>query len=481
MGGNNFFLGLFALFGVAVSVGAEGVDPEVYLHPLSMRTQIDAGQIVKGRMLGGLDLSEQFLQHTALWVTQETEIRDRLNIKIGVGGLFWYVVPPGEAGGDAAHKNLTKFLPGISQAEAVYKFGDVDHPFALLQMGYFPYKYNPDAKNLGEYLLRSGTYPGILVTGGWNMLSGANYMVEGFRVNIPLWEGKFQSDFLLPMEHDLPPMYDLSPTYVATLRPFQGLELGAGIDCNHCIAIKPSKTTPNDLGGGYRGNTHFDDPGNEYILRIPNPNPDPDSVRLKPYVLVRDTTRFYTFQGFKVEGRISLDAKAFLPELPLLGNEDLKFYSEVAVLGWKNYPFLYENRWQRMPIMLGFNLPTFKLLDVLSVEGEYYSSKFINSQFQVFTRQIPVWGWPPSPGAATTSNDPNDYDPNASEIRRDNWKWTIYASKSLFRGVRLFGQAASDHLRPVVWDLAGPSPTSTPVTNRNGKDWYYLIRLEFGI
>ena len=28
-----------------------------------------------------------------------------------------------------------------------------------LAVGYFPYKYNPEARNLGEYLFRSGTYP----------------------------------------------------------------------------------------------------------------------------------------------------------------------------------------------------------------------------------------------------------------------------------------------------------------------------------
>lgn len=31
-------------------------------------------------------------------------------------------------------------------------------------MGYFPYKFNPDATNLGEFLFRTGTYPLYLIS-----------------------------------------------------------------------------------------------------------------------------------------------------------------------------------------------------------------------------------------------------------------------------------------------------------------------------
>ena len=34
-----------------------------------------------------------------------------------------------------------------------------------VELGYYPFKYNPQSTNLGEYLFRSGTYPGWLVTG----------------------------------------------------------------------------------------------------------------------------------------------------------------------------------------------------------------------------------------------------------------------------------------------------------------------------
>ena len=37
-------------------------------------------------------------------------------------------------------------------------------PAFNLDVGYFPFKYNGDAWNLGEYLFRTGTYPQFLIT-----------------------------------------------------------------------------------------------------------------------------------------------------------------------------------------------------------------------------------------------------------------------------------------------------------------------------
>src|SRR5690606_37566794 len=143
-----------------------------------------------------------------------------LTLTMGVGGVFWYALPINPS--DFTTRQ-TQFGPGISQAQARYAFGDVQDPAAMLQMGFFPYKYNADAKNLGEYLMRSGTYPGYVVTGGWNMLNSAGYMVQGARLNVPLWDGKFQSDFILAMERDLPPLFGITPAYVATLKPVAGV------------------------------------------------------------------------------------------------------------------------------------------------------------------------------------------------------------------------------------------------------------------
>jgi hypothetical protein len=177
-----------ALFVCAVGCSlAQGNDSEIELKRVSIVGQFDNGQIISGKMnqyenstlLKSYKFDGDFFQRTGVWITQEAVVSGRLRLVMGVGGIFWYAVPMS----DNINTRITQFGPGISQAQGTYTFGDLQDPVASLQMGYFPYKYNPDAKNLGEYLMRSGTYPGTLTTGGWNMLSSAAFMVQGLRAN----------------------------------------------------------------------------------------------------------------------------------------------------------------------------------------------------------------------------------------------------------------------------------------------------------
>ncbi len=72
----------------------------------------------------------------------------------------------------------------------------------------------------------------------------------------------------------------------------------------------------------------------------------------------------------------------------LFGKNDLKLYAEGAILGCENYPGWYNNIYDRMPIMFGFNFPTFKLLDVLAIEAEYFPSPYKNSYHVYLERKL---------------------------------------------------------------------------------------------
>ncbi len=422
---------------------------------VSISGQFDNGQIVKGRTsytennAKDYDFDGEFFQRMGVWITQEAVVEERLQLIVGVGGIFWYSIP---SDANTVSSRQTQFGPGISQAQGVYTFGDLENPSARLQMGFFPYKYNPDAKNLGEYLMRSGAYPGYLVTGGWSMLNSAGYMMQGLRVNSQFWDNRVNLDFLIAMERDLPPLFSMTPALVASVTPVKGVRLGAGAACNHCLPVKPSRETPRDPQGRTYVITGFDSTG----------------------VPIRDSSSRYTFQGIKVTGTASFDPKAYVP-LPeaFFGPEDFKVYGEVAVLGWKNYPFLYEKRTERMPIMGGVNIPTMRLLDVLSFEIEYYNSPFFNSFKEPLYSALPIWQLP-------DYSDPASVAAYEAAAKRDNWKWTVYGRKRITRGVEIYAQAASDHIR-TFHVLEGLMPTMVPITNRNGKDWYYLIRFQFGI
>ena len=461
----------FALFAWALGA-SQAQDPEVVLKPLSISGQFDNGQIVKGHThkdvltgFGNIEMKMDYFNRTSVWLTQEATILERFTLSVGIGGVLWYTSP------QLTRDPLTMqamFGPGISQAQGVYTWGDLADPSAKLQVGYFPYKYNADSKNLGEYLMRSGTYPGTLMTGGWNMISSAAFMVQGARVNYPMLGGKLQNDFIVAMETNLPPLFSLTPAYVATLKPINGITVGAGVACNHCISAKPSRESPKDPANSYITGTGVDSGSGEYRYRID-----------------RDSNQYYTFQGIKLSANASVDPKAFIPTGDLLGPEDLKVYGEIALLGVKNYPHYYEKRTERMPVMMGVNLPAFKLLDVLSLEVEYYNNQFANNYSNVLYDAYPTWPeFNDATGYGTLAELQAVVDAekayNDKWNSHDNWKWTVYAKKNVTKGVRIYAQAASDHLRTINFNL-GPFPSYVPVTNKNGKEWYYLIRLEFGI
>lgn len=470
----------------AACVGLAALAPiqaEVERSPIRVGTNIDLGQIVKGELSEGTEEPGQFLSRTGVSLTQFGTINKRLDVTVSVGGLFWYSLPvsPG-----APHTRLVKFGPGVGQASGLFRFGDIKEPSALLEFGYFAHKYNPDAKNLGEYQFRSGTYPGYLWTGGWSIVNSAAYMAQGAKLTLPTFGGNLKHDLMLFMERDFEPTYDISPSYQITFKPAEAFEMGAGVTYAHGIPIKPSLTTPKDRANAYLGDSalsksQWDKAG--YDLNDSHVVPDGDPLAGtahadgKPYVTLTENgipnsqLSYYTFQGIKVMGRASINPQAWL-QSELLGPQDLKLYGEFAILGIKNYPFYYEKLSERIPVMVGFNVPTFKLFDVLSVEVEYYKSRFQNNIRDVFQLSYPKWQLPPS---QTTSTYPAFIDSSKIETE-DDLHWSVYAKKTLFEGLDLYLQVASDHMRVLSFNA---EPSDLDVT-RKPSQWYYLARLQMG-
>ena len=93
---------------------------------------------------------------------------------------------------------------GIDQAEAVYAFGDVERPMLQLHLGTFCYKYNPDVRNLGEYLFRSGPYPNYILNGGFLAVGDNAAYMEGFQASAHL--GGLTLDLLLITGDPMPPL-----------------------------------------------------------------------------------------------------------------------------------------------------------------------------------------------------------------------------------------------------------------------------------
>jgi hypothetical protein len=184
----------------------------------------------------------------------------------------------------------------------------------------------------------------------------------------------------------------------------------------------------------------------------------------------RSDVDYYTFQGFKTMARASLDFGALFDMEKSMGKDAFKLYGEVALLGVENQPFFYEKRSERMPVMAGMNIPTFRLLDMLSLEMEYRKSRFRNNQNVVFNRKWPI-------PLTNTEENPAVYD--LPELTKDDLKWSLYARKEVTEGINLFFQAASDHQRPIGFEY-GPFLADFPATEFSS-DWYYVLRVEVGI
>lgn len=439
---------------------------ELVRDPMSIGTSWDMGQIVTGKLnTSGNDeirVEDQFLTRSGIYLTQSGVYNERLHIAVTIGASFWTPLPEE---GPWLFRTVQGGA-GIGQAQAKYNFGDPEDPAASLQFGIFPIKYNPDAKNLGEYLYRSGTYPGVLYTGGWSYLNSAAYLAQGIRFQMPHWGGKFSHSLTFTMERDLQRNKDITPGYLFTLKPVDFFEFGAGIVWSHGIPLGGDSTlTPIRCRNAYNKKTNK--PYSEA-----NGDVCTDNVE-------SDTLGYYTFRGGKAAARMSFNVGTLMG----MGPDDFKLYGEWALLGIKDYPFYYEKKSERMPVMFGINIPTFKLFDVLGVEAEYKKSRFRNSMFWVMDdAPLPI----PLAGASENPSmyDLSTYTPAAADsmskvFEQDDWHWSVYAKRRITNNMSVHVQAASDHLRHYGFQIA-PIPGYAPATQRT-KDWYYVLRLEIGI
>lgn len=492
---------LAALVAIAPMASAQ----DLVRHPLSFGASMDYGIIVKGRFLEQVGPDSvgdgQVITRTGFFLSEGARYGN-LDIRITLGGLYWSVLPEKR---DEFEKQLVYFGAGIGQSRATYSFGGVEEPWAVATMGFFPIKYNPDSKNLGEYLYRSGTYPGVLYTGGMSFLNSSAYLAQGFRFQLPTLGGKLSHDFTLTMERDMEPIYDFSPGYSFTWKPLDHFELGGGLVWAHGLPVRPdSVLTPRSFKNAYDKRT-----GRPLLY-----NDDSTSETGKPHYRTGDTAivgasdsrlgtemsgrpgrnyvtadqngvpgehlGYYTYKGIKTMARASIDLGGLFGMEEAMGPGSFKVYGEWAWLGIQNQPYFYDKASERMPIMLGLNIPTFRILDVLGVEVEYRKSRFPNTFRSGFYEQLPI------PWDAVT--DPADYDAASAgyaererDYKKDDLKWSVYAKRSLGKGLSVHAQAASDHIRFMTTEGGGKfRPTFAPTTREAGH-WYYVMRLEFGI
>jgi hypothetical protein len=500
---------------------------------ISLFTAVDIGRLEKGYdMQYSYNPSGLALNRTYVDVGFFEQLDEHYQLNVGVGGIFWKSYE--QRGGNPEDKAI-KFGPGISNASLKWSPSEK----VALTLGYFPYKYNAATRNLGEYLFRSEAYPTILYTGGWSWLNDVQYRAVGALLTFNTWDGRLKQDIGLFGEYFNSPIYDMTPAYIATLKPTNWFTVGGAGSLHRFISPTPKTKEELTKAHAYRENFWLPEvqSQNRYLVNIPEyvgtsgydvkfsaaPNLDSlknaiwasESALLTAYninsaaeiPLSQDTSAQSTRAGRPgkhvtwLESDIILQAAedgsdsatyfghpnnqanqtksvSFdLAAVKLLAFFELDFnnmlgleesevgkfnlYGEVAQLGLKNYPIFYTRYEERRPMMLGFSVPTFGLLNNLSFEVEYLKN--------------------PNAASIRSTYDKLDLTPD-EEFRYeafadDDVKWSLHASRALSKFFSVYFQVANDHMR--LKD-GYARPNFVPVTNE-GKHWYWLTRLQWMI
>lgn len=411
------------------------------------------GQIVEGndnQPDGMTNIFHYWMQDVYTGVGFSAVISDRFKILAGVEGKMWnpYAAP----GVGQRQFKLRNYSLWLDQGNAVYSIGNLEKPLLTTTVGYFKYKYNPEVRNLGEYLFRSSTYPGFII----NYFDFPQNRLLGGQANLKLSLDRIacdlKADLLIISESEWYPFGDFSPALLASGNFAKIVEVGGGIEFARLFSVDNNRTTPS---------TNPDGTNNTNNMILKNIEKDINGNVINR---IYDSTSHYTFKATKVMGRITLDVKKAF-NAPFLGPEDGKLYGEICIIGLKDYPFWYNDLSKRMPFMFGLVIPTFKLLDALSFEVENYKFPFQTSyKTGVELNSTPL-----------PDDQPDSW--NHDNYKYDDWKWSLYAKKIVFPGFTITTQFARDHMRTLYSDGA---LNYSEAVSRPGQ-YYWVVKLGYSL
>jgi hypothetical protein len=487
-----------------------GQDSDVVYKPLKFGGVQEFGTVFQGVPAYGAKLASrnpkldnEWVDHFGTYLQQDVSVDGNLELQLGLGGVFQYPKP--EYVFPKFKSSMYKlFFVGPSIAKATYLLmGDAESPVFTLGGGLFPFKYNSDAANLGEYLYRSGPYPAYIMTGGLTYVNDNSAYLQGLHAALRL--GNLSLDLLFTTETTMPPLYDWSLGAIANYSIADGvLELGAGVKMNRLVVINADRTQPKTIanstfiknGKRYYGSAQYYQHqatfySNQADTLLAQGNPTNVLVRQKADAFKADADsmnawlnspaadslipegirEYYTPAGLLLMGRMSLDLKKLTG---MEGKEPFKIFAEAAILGWKNYPIFYEDRWQRAPIMVGAHIPTFGILNQFTVQFEYFNSPWSNSTYNLGSKNLAIPAFP-DPDPMFSKEEYNDV------TKHDNFAWSVLMRREIYSHLNLSAQFARDHLRTVgtSWFYGGRLEPSE-ILYRNSS-WYWMLQLGWSI
>ncbi|MBN1576978.1 MAG: hypothetical protein JW913_10525 [Chitinispirillaceae bacterium] len=418
------FLATFLLIPCSIfSLPDTAADRKVYFSGSASLTE---GQFVAGHHKQKAFEYRPWIQLAIAQIRLDAFVGRRLHVTVAPEVKLWYNnYPITDIPDRSSHPFRQYSTVAIADGQGILAIGNPDQPFMHFSAGVIHYKYNHDARNLGEYLFRTGVHPPYIFT----EFDYAFARVYGLRLGSELFDKRLSLDWFLSFEPEIHPVLDGSISLLAGYEIPSLIDVGAGVQFNRCLPVSDEKVTT------------------------------PSNSARNAYFTSSGEMKYYSFGGTKLMARVSFDPKGVLPERirRIFGAEDGKIYAEMSVLGVKNYPKYmrvvsgtdtsyaldtvanyYNDIMERIPLMIGFNIPCFKVLDVFSMEWEWYGWPNTNSYYdQGFGYENPI----PKPAQSYP----------ASAYKKDNWKFSIYAKRQLFGGFSIIGQLARDHTHAYIY------------------------------
>ncbi len=385
---------------------------------------IEAGQVVQGESQGSdMALQKEWYQRLYMDLGFDGSIGTTFDFCFVGEALVHYSWTQSK---DFLADNVLQYLFYPHHMEGSYSLRWNENPVLRIGIGVFPFKYNPDVRNLGEYLYRTGTYPPVIS----NEFDFPLARLTGLRLSsTPI--DSLNINFLFTTESQVLPLGDYGLSLLGEYTIGKAFTIGAGVYFSHLFSVNGNNTTPQK-------------PSN-----------------LAPVDSLTNDSIYYSFQGTKVMARIAFDPKVLLP-FHVFGKNDLRLYSEAAIIGLKDYPVYYNELWRRIPVMVGFDLPAFRTMDVLSIELEWYKWNWPNSYTNsLFNGQVP------EPDVVPGYNS-----------KQNEFKWSVYAKKHLGKTFSIIGQVAYDHLQLESNAFMQFGSYFGDAMHKHG-DWAWVLKTQF--
>lgn len=443
-----------------------------------------AGWYQFGRIMHSSDTLVPDYNYNDNWIssagsqfTIHADISEELDAAIGLGG---YQLHNAQGARTSIIRARINFYPYLTEARVTYYPFNRDNNKLFLNSGLFAYQYNRDTRNLGSYLFRGPVYPGFLFSEfEAKSLDTTVANIIGFQLHSEPLEG-FSNDLIFRSETELPPVFDISLAYISSYKIMPGVEIGAGVNFYRLIPAN-SKVTKLDEGEfkiSTLGTHPYDGDYGYYI--------DFDTTYAADSITVENidtTTIRASHQGIKLMGRFSIDLNT-LTQLNI--SKSFKLYSEVALLGIKDYEGIYPNKKERIPVMFGMYLPV-PWLDEAVVEAEWYGAKYKNDYQKLYKSASPIPKGNPEydrtdssgyvKGTTIPFSDPYD----VTNMTKDNIKWSLYLTKSFMTNTKISLQIANDHYRPFTHYFVDPTGEATEFSTAftTLKDWYAMMKIGY--